>query len=52
VIAGDALGAGGDEDHLRARFGHAAHEKRELAVVADRNADEPERGIEHANRAA
>jgi hypothetical protein len=51
VITGDAL-AGGDEDHLRARFGHAAHEKRELAVVADRDADAAESGVEHARRSA
>ena len=51
VIAGDALGARGHEQQLGAGFGHGAHQQRELAVVADGDADASERGVEHARPA-
>ena len=34
---------------LGAGLGHGAHQQRELAVVADGDADAAERGIEHAD---
>jgi hypothetical protein len=50
-IAMQTVGAGGGKDHLRPGLNQRAGDQGKFAVITDRNADPPQRGVEQAPRA-